>query len=440
MATEDSLYRQLFNSRLSDDLSRRKYIPNSELRKIVATDNIITELHEHQKRWSLKRIRQNSTNLATRILESGQKLFVILVNLTLSWGVKNLLDAGLTDEDLPLSKRGNHLYSSVDPARSFKWPSEWGLEKLDDFVEKQWLVLAPVFSPSLVVALKEFKFKEDFEKERNNLNRIRGLSLNKHIIQNFETFSQGNKTYIMFPWAEGGDLDNFWKDEDTKIRSPQLALWCLQQMLGLAEALEFLHNQIGERANFRHGDLKPGNILHFLTGGPYGILKIADFGISRIHDVATLQRQGIATTTRATTPSYEAPEAIYTDRPRSRKFDIWSLGCIFLEFTIWFVRDWEAVENFGSARKPTSVGHDKAHFYQMKATKAKDSTEVHPAVVDNIASLRSVAQSDKDTAFVEVLEIIELNLLRIEVEDRVDAKELCELLSGVLKRAQGDQD
>lgn len=145
MATEDSLYRQLYNSRLSDDLSRRKYIPNSELREIVARDNIITELHEHQNRWSLKRFRQNSTNLANRILESGQKLFVILVNLRLSWGVKNLLDAGLTDEDLPLSKRGNQLYSSVDPARSFKWPSDWGLEKLDDFVEKQWLVLAPVF-------------------------------------------------------------------------------------------------------------------------------------------------------------------------------------------------------------------------------------------------------------------------------------------------------
>lgn len=264
--------------------------------------------------------------------------------------------------------------------------------------------------------------------------------MNKHIIHNFETFSQGNKTYIMFPWAEGGDLDNFWKTKDTEARSPELALWCLQQMLGLAQALEFLHNQIGEQTNFRHGDLKPGNILHFLTGGPYGILKIADFGISRVHDVGTLQRHGIATTTRATTPSYQAPEAVYTDRPRSRKFDIWSLGCIFLEFTIWFVRDWEAVENFSSARKPTEVGHDRAHFYQMKDIRVEDSAEVHPAVVDNIASLRSVAQSDKDTAFVEVLRIIERNLLRIEVEDRVDAKTLCELLAGVLKRAQRGQN
>ncbi|KAK7700302.1 hypothetical protein SLS64_011115 [Diaporthe eres] len=341
-------------------------------------------------------MRQNSTNLANKVLESGQKLFVILVNLSLSWGIKNLLDAGLTDEDLPLSKR----------------------------------------APSLEVALKEFKFKEDFEKERDNLNRIRGLSLNKHIVQNFETYSQGNKFYIIFPWAEGGDLHNFWKDKDTEARSPQLALWCLQQMLGLAEALEFLHNQLGEQTNFRHGDLKPGNILHFLTGGPYGILKIADFGISRIHNASTLQRHGIATITRAMTPSYQAPETIFKDRPRSRKFDIWSLGCIFLEFIIWFVRDWKAVENLSRARRPTPE-HHTAQFYQGDI-RAENSAEIHPAVVDNITSLRSVAQSEKGTAFGDILEIIEFNLLRIEVEDRVDAKTLCELLAGVLKRAQGD--
>lgn len=210
-------------------------------------------------------------------------------------------------------------------------------------------------------------------------------------------------------------------------------------MLGLAEALEFLHNQIGDQANFRHGDLKPGNILHFLVGGPYGILKIADFGISRVHDVGTLERHGIPTTTRATTPSYQAPEAIFTDRPRSRKFDIWSLGCIFLEFTMWFVRDWEAVENFSSARKSTVVGDDMwAHFYHKRDSKG--STEVHPAVADSITSLRRGTQSAGGTAFREVLDTIESKLLRIEVEDRVDAKTLCHLLKAILERAQRDQE
>lgn len=145
MATKVSLYKQLQDSRRSDDLTRRKYIPNNELHKIVTRDNIILDLNEHQKRWSLKRMQQNSKHLANRILESGQKLFVILVNLNLSWGVKNLLEAGLTDEDLPLSKHGNRLFSSMNSARSFDWPVEWEEQKLEYFVEKQWLVLAPIF-------------------------------------------------------------------------------------------------------------------------------------------------------------------------------------------------------------------------------------------------------------------------------------------------------
>lgn len=156
--------------------------------------------------------------------------------------------------------------------------------------------------------------------------------------------------------------------------------------------------------------------------------------------MGTLQRHEIATTTRATTPSYQAPEAILTDKPHSRKFDIWSLGCIFLEFTIWVVHHYEAVEKFNNDRKPTVVGDDVwAHFYQRKDNKVDNSTVVHPAVVDNIKDLRRVDQCAKDTAFGEVLDIIEFQLLRIEVEDRVDAKTLCQLLAAILKRAQDDQ-
>lgn len=300
--------------------------------------------------------------------------------------------------------------------------------------------MAKIEAPSLEIALKDFRIKKDFEAERKNLDKIRGLSLNKHITQSFATFSQGKNSYIMFPWADGGDLVNFWNQKNLEPRTHQLAVWCLRQMLGLAEALEFLHNQIGGQANFRHGDLKPGNILHFPTGGRYGTLKIADFGISRIHELGTLQRQG-PTMTRATTPSYEAPEAVFAKGPRSRKYDIWSLGCIFLEFTIWFMRDWAAVENFSLARRSTPGGEvEFPHFYQESASKAEGSTEVHPAVVDNILGLRRLAEGAEGTVFRDLLHIIEFKLLRIEVEDRVDAKTLCEQLTAVLNRLHRDQD
>ncbi|KAG8161859.1 hypothetical protein KVR01_008846 [Diaporthe batatas] len=491
MAATSDLYGALHNSRLWDGLSGRRYIPNSALREILPRDNVIAELNKHRKRRLLPLPRQSesSKKLADSILGRGRKLFAILIMLNLSWEIKDLLDAGLTDEDLPLLKSGNCLTSSAKKTKTFEWPVNWGPEKADYFVDTaQWLLLAPVFctrgahkdlaqecplpfvkvkeisggqisvvykvsidpshqkgfeieAPSLEVALKEFRYPNDFKTERENLNAIRGSCSSNHITQSLETFSQGNKRYIIFPWAEGGDLDNFWKEKNREHRSPQLADWCLRQMLGLAEALDFLHNQIGNQANFRHGDLKPGNILHFpAKEDPYGVLKIADFGISRVHNVATLQRKGVETTTRATTPSYEAPEALSRGIPRSRKYDIWSLGCIYLEFTIWFMRDWRAVENFSLARKSTAVGDDElALFYYKKDSTAEDSIEVHPAVADNITSLRQVAEGAEGTTFGDLLDTIEFKLLRVKVEDRIDAKKLCELLSAVLQRAHGDQ-
>lgn len=299
------------------------------------------------------------------------------------------------------------------------------------------------------MALKEFRFREDFAQEQTNLNRVRVLKLTQHITLHFESFSRDRRNYIIFPWAEGGDLDNFWKEQDAQVRSPQLALWCLKQILGLAEALEVLHNKLGGQDNLRHGDLKPGNILNFLTGGTEGtggcgktcgILKITDFGISRIHNVGTLQRQGKTTTTRAATPSYQAPETEFKGMSRSRKFDIWSLGCIFLEFTIWFVRGCEAVERFNDDRTVRGAGGDISPFYQKQDNTSGGSIEVHPAVVTHINDLSRVTQSGRGTAFGELLDIIESKLLRIQVKDRIDAETLRNLLKEIFKRAKKDKD
>lgn len=279
-----------------------------------------------------------------------------------------------------------------------------------------------------------FTVKEHFVKEQLNLSKIRSLKNNKHIVQNFETFSQGERSYIVFPWAEGGDLENFWTTNNAKERTDQLALWCLEQMLGLVEAVRSLHQEMGDEGNCRHGDLKPRNILHFHARGDYGILKIADFGISRIHNNATFDRLD-PTTTRATSPSYEAPEALSTTDPRSRKYDMWSLGCIFLEFTIWLVHGWEAVQNFNDARKPESPGlgaQHWVHFYRSK----NGTTEVHPEVIEKIEALKVDARSKDGTALGDLLNIIEANLLKVKVAERFNAAELCERLGKIVNDAK----
>ncbi|KAK1621822.1 kinase-like domain-containing protein [Colletotrichum phormii] len=439
-------------------------------------------------------------------------VFVILLCLGIPWDIKKLHEAGFTDQDLPLERTkteggGDCLQSGLDPKKHFVPPKKWAHGyQAENFVNKQWLVMAPVFgsmgeyqklhplnplplieaeslihnaanviwrakiqsshqtgskmrdnssgstsgsvltcrgyraqSPCMDVAIKEFRFRKDFDQERSNLSTLRTLPSTKHIAQSLAAFSQGNRDYIISPWAEGGDLDQFWQTHGGATRTSKLALWSLDQMLGLAKALYALHAELGDAGNCRHGDRKPGNILHFMEGkeeGDVGILKITDFGISRIHLGITLVREG-PTLTRATSPSYEAPEAVTSKDPRSRKYDIWSIGCIFLEFVVWLIQDWDAVESFGNARKSTWAHADGAvpsGFYRIH----KDNAIVHPEVSQVIQTLRRMPQSAPNTALGKLLGIIKDNLIKIDPTDRTDAKGLCEQLEAIVSKAKSD--
>ncbi|RGP80743.1 serine threonine kinase [Fusarium longipes] len=96
-----------------------------------------------------------------------------------------------------------------------------------------------------------------------------------------------------------------------------------------------------EEQHWRHGDLKPENILHFKDeASPWlGTLKIADLGLAKQHAFATSQRQD-PTQQKYSTSHYEAPEVITnlnTRAPRSRRYDVWSMGCIIFECVIWLL-------------------------------------------------------------------------------------------------------
>jgi serine/threonine protein kinase len=72
------------------------------------------------------------------------------------------------------------------------------------------------------------------------------------MIHHYATCEMDNAFYVIFPWADGGNLKEYWKTLAEKERTPDLGVWALRQMLGLSEALAALHEK-----NCRHGDLKP---------------------------------------------------------------------------------------------------------------------------------------------------------------------------------------
>ncbi|KAI1261435.1 HET-domain-containing protein [Xylariaceae sp. FL1019] len=216
--------------------------------------------------------------------------------------------------------------------------------------------------------------------EVTTLNELSGLP-NAHLIRRINAFKWRSHHYIIFEWASGGNLRQFWKRNHKEL-SRQTAMQFLRQLCGVAGALKSLHQtnnhtatglaeanthqkspkllsprRIASRGHkypdiilppaddgasitqhWRHGDLKPENILVFNDDSWLGTLKIADLGLAKKHNFATEFRPD-PTSTNHTTLHYEAPEVVLNNRkePRSRRYDIWSMGCIILESVIWLL-------------------------------------------------------------------------------------------------------
>jgi serine/threonine protein kinase len=209
-------------------------------------------------------------------------------------------------------------------------------------------------------------------------------------------------------------------------------------MRGITTALHELH----KRFNCRHGDLKPSNILCFTEGGET-VLKIADFGISRIHHDQTIARNS-ATATLSLTHSYQGPEVEFEklskddQRPRSRKYDIWSLGCIFLEFSIWLLHGPKAIEGFAAARgRRTSSTDSLVPLYSYKVTdRAAKDASVHQLVSWTIQSLQEDQRCKGETALGALLALVKEQMLQPDVDRRPWAEDVGKKLDSIVQEAE----
>lgn len=182
-----------------------------------------------------------------------------------------------------------------------------------------------------------------------------GRQEHPHLIKTIARYTQGTRQFFIFPWAKGGNLRNFWKEQpslSTAYKSLNLSQgqcvkyirWFFKQLVGLSGGIEKLHNTSNQPGGSRlHGNLKPENILCFcsvVSGAgklPTNItLVIADAGHAKNREAMNLS--GEWTTTQLGTHAYLPPEReVQGDNAISRRNDIWSIGCLYLEFLIWIL-------------------------------------------------------------------------------------------------------
>jgi hypothetical protein len=286
-------------------------------------------------------------------------------------------------------------------------------------------------------------------REARTLQKMNSLQ-HEHIVLFITAFRRGNETtdryYLMFEWADGMNLRNLWKTHNRPSLTPGLVRSALKQIEGLASALcaahyPEIHHPEMMNTNFRHGDLKPENIVWFKGNGDnddIGTLKIADWGLAKEHNVVTEMRS-METTTPYGTRRYEPPEEVtgqgisvkslkvpgqnasgQAQKKRSRLYDVWAMGCVALEFIVWLMYGPDELTRFNSSfRVAPDLGHFPP-FYQIATENGKTSARVNDVVVkwmDHLAE--DPACQLGTTALGNLLEIVRTNLLVVQLPRRL---------------------
>ena len=144
---------------------------------------------------------------------------------------------------------------------------------------------------------------------------LKSLPPHPSIIHYLDSFIDNNELYIVFEWAEHGDLRRLLRratESKTSLQEAQVWRYFVQ----ISDGIRHMHE-----ARVMHRDIKPANI--FLAAN--GSVKLGDLGLGRAFSSQTYEALS-----KVGTPLYMSPEVL-DGRGYEWKSDIWSLGCLFYE-------------------------------------------------------------------------------------------------------------
>ncbi|ROV89857.1 hypothetical protein VMCG_09505 [Cytospora schulzeri] len=451
------------------------FLPNDELDKVMVSEHVEDYLRNSEEEV----LRTNCSQITEYVRGTSRRIFAILLIIEEPARIMDVIDGSIDDTDLPFHRvdsDGNECLLAkksggrLIPIQEFR---AWPYTMRYAFFQNQWRVQAPVFLKAgqgldshpvhrlendVVFPWTEYEREYDGNSEvarikihkahcqfgapcENRSFALKSLKpLNNWKVQTdagfrlevkallkvkprshlevdlLTTFEHQERYHLLFRWADGGNLDELWRQQHPRPAfTYKWVCWLAQQCQGLAYGLEGVHNTnmtaedagafsslgtpptsahiVGSGPSVedndgkdygRHGDIKPQNILWFKQDDnsfDLGNLKLSDFGLTDFHRALTtkVDPKGV----RAT-PTYSAPER-ETDEKLSRPFDIWSLGCIFLEFVTWLLRSVEGLDEFTSERSRDGGSRDPRfsldNFYRIIREQEQTRAEVKPSVL-----------------------------------------------------------
>ncbi|RKP32928.1 Pkinase-domain-containing protein, partial [Metschnikowia bicuspidata] len=236
----------------------------------------------------------------------------------------------------------------AERARASKYPGLENYEILEKMGEGAFSVVfkARHLISSKIVAIKVLrKFQMDHSQKQAALKEVTIMRQLKHpnIIRFIEVIESESYYYIVQELAVGGEI--FAAIVNFTYLSEDLSRHIIYQV---AEAVRYLHEEVG----VVHRDIKPENLLFQpitfrpslnplsklrrsddletkkdegdfvpgIGGGTIGVVKLADFGLSK-------QIWEHNTKTPCGTVGYTAPE-IVLDKRYSKEVDMWAIGCV----------------------------------------------------------------------------------------------------------------
>ncbi|KAK3370932.1 hypothetical protein B0T24DRAFT_577909 [Lasiosphaeria ovina] len=306
--------------------------------------------------------------------------------------------------------------------------------------------------------------KESFKKE---VDMLKKFSNNAHanLISLLATYEQNGTFFLIFPCADD-DLQTYWK----KMPPPPAGdadgvRWAAEQCLGIAKGVLKIHE--GDSGNSRlqphdltrivgnHGDIKPENVLWFRDkteargggrpgGGGRGTLKLSDFGLADSSSRRTASRRCHSNV--AVTCNYRAPEC---DLPhqggKGRQYDMWTLGCLYLEFVTWLVGGTALLDEFMRKRLSVDMAWYEIEtdtFFQLDKDPETEKLYalVKPSVTERL-------RSDKRcTPFIlDFLDLIETGLLVVKnpepfVKGRLSINEAHARLTKMVQKCNAERE